>query len=188
MTMKSIVIFIAITICSGCSSLLPKSSSETPKGWASYDEAKAVFDAIAPLQTTRSELSDEGIDPYKMSGVSILSYADILQKFNVATLLSDGTIDSGLALCLKSGKRCTGYSIMQQRVRKDRVGNFFIDSFHFRQETATSGWTFNGTILFVDNTVVYSLYGGQPVVQQMDIIKNPLGPLQGWSNSFKPNF
>lgn len=183
--MRYILITSALLIMSGCSSLLPKSSSETPKGWSSYEQAKTVFDHIQPQITTRRDLSDEGIDPYKMSGVTILSFADVLQRFNVGPLQMND-IDPGLVACLKVGKRCTGYAIVQQNIKKDRIGNFFVDSFHFKQETATSGWTFNGTILFVDDTVVYSLYGGQPVVQQMDVAKYPLGPLQGWANEIKP--
>ena len=38
----------------------------------------------------------------------------------------------------------------------------------------------------IDGRVVYTLYGGQPVLRAHEIAKNPLGPLQNWGDSLKP--
>ena len=176
--MRTTIAILAVVL-SGCSGLLPKGTSETPTGWKSYEDAKATFDTIQPKVTTRAELKTKDIDPYKTSGITILSYADVLSRFNVATLLQ-GDAEPELTACLRAGKRCTGYSVVQKIIKRDRTGNFFMDSFQFRQDTDTTGWSVNALILFVDDTVVYVLVGGQPVIRETEVVKRPLGFLQGW--------
>ena len=34
----------------------------------------------------------------------------------------------------------------------------------------------------VDDTVVYTLYGGQPRISEKEQNRQPLGPLQGWGD------
>jgi hypothetical protein len=174
--------FVAAVAMTGCSSMLPVSKAETPTVWNSYEEAKAAFDTITPRVTTREELHTLGIDPYKASGVKILSYADVLQRFTGAAL-AQNSFEPNLVECLHVGKRCTGYEIAQQSVQRKRVGNFWLDSLRFVQKTDVSGWSFNGLVLFVDSTVVYTLHGGQPVIRETEVVRNPLGPLQGWGNA-----
>ena len=33
---------------------------------------------------------------------------------------------------------------------------------------------------FVDDLLVYELVGGQPRIDDVEVRRNPLGPLQGW--------
>ena len=88
--------------------------------------------------------------------------------------------------CLTSGKACTGYSIVVKRSTHKRIGNFWLDSFSFYRETDITGWSFNALILFVDSVVVYTLHGGPPLAHEKEVSRNPLGPLQGWSQQVAP--
>jgi hypothetical protein len=178
--MQTVVVVLAAVLFSGCSALLPKGSTSTPTEWQSYEDAKTVLDTIQPKVTTRTDLKAKNIDPYKTSGVTILSYADVLSRFNVASLMQGDAGEKELTACLRAGKRCTGYSIVQKVIKRDRTGNFFMDSLQFQQDTDTTGWSVNALILFVDDTVVYVLVGGQPVIRETDVVKRPLGFLQGW--------
>ena len=58
------------------------------------------------------------------------------------------------------------------------TGNFFTDFSNFQRRTETTGWRFHGVILFVNTLVVYRSWSGQPRVNEVEITKNPLGPLQ----------
>ena len=49
-----------------------------------------------------------------------------------------------------------------------------------------TGWTFNALILLVDDTAVYTVHGGQPKVHELELSRNPLGPLQGFGESYLP--
>ncbi|MBS1135849.1 MAG: hypothetical protein H6R02_2990, partial [Burkholderiaceae bacterium] len=59
---------------------------------------------------------------------------------------------------------------------------FWLDAFRFRRETESRGWTFTALILFVQDRAVYAVYGGQPNVLELQVDRNPLGPLQGWGD------
>jgi hypothetical protein len=83
---------------------------------------------------------------------------------------------------MKAGKSCSAYLINVKRIDRNRVGNFWLDALAFRRETDVSGWTFNALIIFVDDVAVYAVYGGQPTIHELQLDRNPLGPLQGWGD------
>jgi hypothetical protein len=45
-----------------------------------------------------------------------------------------------------------------------------------------TGWNFNALVIFVNDLAVYAVYGGQPVIHELEVERNPLGPLQGWGD------
>ena len=91
-------------------------------------------------------------------------------------------LDRGIRECLQAGKACSAYQLKQEIRKRDRTGNFWLDSFQFNRVTDVSGWTFNALVVLVEDRVVYTLYGGQPRIKEKETTKNPLGPLQGWGD------
>ena len=182
---KALVGLLGAGAVSGCAALLPRAEHATQQSWRNYDDAKAAIDAIVPMKSTRTELHGAGIDPHANAAVSILSFSDVAQRFALGSI-SQEQLDPGVRQCLTSGKACTGYSINLKRTSHRRVGNFWLDSFSFYRETDITGWSFNALILFVDDVVVYTLHGGQPLVHEREVSRNPLGPLQGWSQHVTP--
>ena len=69
-----------------------------------------------------------------------------------------------------SSKLC---SVALSRSSRKRVGNFWLDSLNFYRDTDVTGWSFNALVLFVDERVVYTLYGGQPRVHEREVTRNP---------------
>lgn len=169
----------------GCTSLLPRAEFATQQTWSDYDAAKAAIDAIVPARSTRDELRAAGIDPHSNAAVSILNVSDVMQRFAAGSVRQE-ELDPGVRQCLTAGKACTGYAISLKRSSHKRIGNFWLDSFNFYREVDVTGWSFNALILFVGDTVVYTLYGGQPRMHEREVTRNPLGPLQGWSNQVTP--
>ena len=162
----------------GCSDLLPRAQSHVSSPWTSFDEAKAAIERIVPNETTGAELRTQGIDPYTSPNVQLLSYSDILLRFPMnGTFAMDG-LDHGLRECLEAGKSCTGYSINVQEIKRDHTGPFWPDALGFKRVVDVSGWTFNALILMIGDRVVYTLYGGQPIVKQQEVSRQPLGPVQ----------
>jgi len=166
-----------------CSTLLPRATDETRMVWREFDEARRAIEQLEPYRTRRAELLSDGFDPYRNPTVTILSWPELLQKFATAEVVKTGILDSGLRDCLAAGIRCTGLAISVRRIERQRVGNFWLDSFSFRREVRVSGWTFNALIVFLDDLVVYRAFGGQPKLEELLITRNPLGPLQGWGDA-----
>jgi hypothetical protein len=175
-----------LAACAGCSSLLPRAEFATQETWHEYEAAKAAIDRILPMQSRRADLAADGIDPRSNAAVTILSYSDVVQRFAVGSSIRQEELDPGIRQCLTAGKACTGYSIVLKRTSRKRIGNFWLDSLNFRRETDVTGWSFNALILFVDDLVVYTLHGGQPRVHEKEMVRNPLGPLQGWGQQVVP--
>jgi hypothetical protein len=169
-----------------CASLLPRAQVATQESWSNFEEAKAAIDKIVPYQSRKEDLAAQGIDPYKNPGVALLSYSDVVQRFATGSAIRPEEMDRGVRECLSAGKSCAGYAILVHRTNRKRIGNFWLDSFSFKRETDVTGWSFNALILLVGDLVVYTLYGGQPLIHEQEISRNPLGPLQGWGDTAAP--
>lgn len=170
----------------GCQALLPTATSRTPFGWSTYAEAASALEKVVPYKTRRAELHALGFDPTDNPAITILNFADIAQRFPATAALSSDELDRGLRDCLQAGRRCTGYSINVKQVRRKRIGSFWLDTFNFRRQSETTGWSFNALIVLVDDVVVYALAGGQPAIREYETVRNPLGPLQSLGDSIRP--
>ncbi len=123
----------------GCTALLPTSKSEVVSVWNNYDEAAQVLGAFKAQKTTRADVHAAGLDPEKNPAITILHYADVMQRFATVTLQDRAGLDKGIRQCLDAGRNCYGYAISVKKVDRDRVGNFWLDAFNFKRETSTTG-------------------------------------------------
>jgi hypothetical protein len=172
----------------GCQALLPDAREDTQVVWTSFDEAREAIERIEPFRTTRSELAEQGLNPDANPGVTLLSYPDIVQRFASGLAVPPELLDPGVRRCLTAGRDCTGYAIAIRRIKRERVGNFFLDAFAFKRETLQTGFTFTAVLLFVNDHVVYAVHSGQPNIRDKSVVRNPLGPLQGWGEAFRPRW
>ena len=124
------VFFFAIA---GCAELLPKSAVRTEVKWRSFDEARAMVEAIKPYSTTKAELAGIGLTDVNPA-VTLLSHVEVAVRFPIGGVLSESDIDPGIRDCLKAGKVCTGYQLNIKRINSDRVGNFWLDAFRFPRD------------------------------------------------------
>lgn len=169
-------------ICSlllqGCSALLPRTKNEVISSWTGYDDAVKSLAAIAPYTATREDVHRLGLDPRTNAAITVLHFADLLQKFAAASLIKPEHVDPGIRDCLRAGKQCYGYTVSVKKLDRRRVGNFMLDMFNFKRETVTTGWSVEALLVFVDDKLVYELIGGQPTINEYEVKRNPLGPLQ----------
>ncbi len=169
-------------LASACGTLLPTSKSEVVSEWNSYDDAVKSLATIAPYQSTRQIVHAQGLDPHSNPAITVLHFADVLQRFAAATLIKPEDVDRGIRDCLHAGKQCNGYAIAVEKRHRQRVGSFWLDSLNFRRETVTTGWRVDVLLVFVDDALVYQLVGGHPTINEVELRRNPLGPLQGWGD------
>ncbi|MGZ5113913.1 MAG: hypothetical protein ACXWHC_17180, partial [Usitatibacter sp.] len=170
-------------LAAGCAQLLPTAQSEVTSPWHSFDDAKKSIEGIVPGRTSTTELRAKGIDPYANPNVQLLTYSDIVLRFPANGMPGADKLDPGLRECLEAGKACTGYAITVREVQRDRTGPFLMDALNFKRITEVTGWNFNALILLVDDRVVYTLYGGQPLIHEIETTRQPLGPVQGWGDT-----
>lgn len=176
---KRLVLGGTLGLSAACASLLPTGSSATMVRWSSYEEARQTIERIVPYETRREQLHDAGIDPQSNPAITILTYAEIAQRFAAGAAVRAEDLDAGVRQCLTSAKRCGGYAVNVRRTRRERIGNFWLDLLNFKRDIEITGWSFTALILMVDDQVVHTLYGGQPNIHESEVTRNPLGPLQG---------
>ncbi len=174
------VIASVIGVLGGCASLLPTSRTDVASRWTSYEDAERALATIQAFKASRDDVHRQGLDPRLGPGITVLHFADVLQRFTAVVQSRPDHVDPGVNACLQAGQRCSGYAISVKKLGRQRVGNFWADSLNFRRETVTTGWSADVLLVFVDDILVYKLMGGQPTIREVDVQRNPLGPLQGW--------
>ncbi|MBI2748938.1 MAG: hypothetical protein HYX43_06235 [Burkholderiales bacterium] len=185
--MRSLALSLTLaTLLGGCSSLLPKARTESPT-FQSFDEARQAIEALKPQKSNLETLSDLGLTPTKQPNTVILTHADIVRRVVTGGLLSREDLDPGILICLNARDACRGWELNVARIAKVRTGNFFADFVNFKRRTETTGWRFNALILLVNDVVVYRGWGGQPVINEVEVNTNPLGPLQDMGPSTVTN-
>ena len=177
---------LVVIFAAGCASLLPQSKSETQAPWNTFEEVKRTYDSIEPGHTTLHELELLGYDPYVNPNVTVLNYSDVLTKF-APNAVRDEYLEPGIRECLEKKNQCSAYLLDHRRIRRDRVGNFFLDVINFKRRTAVTGWRFGAVIVLVGDRVVHKTWTGVPAISEIEENLNPLGPLQDRISSLLPH-
>lgn len=166
-----------IALLGGCSAMLPQSRTESTT-FASFEEVRAAFDRLEPMKSDTHTLRVNGFNPAEHPNTKLLTHSDVVRLFVPSALLRREDLDPGILACLQARDECHGLAIDAAKISRRRTGNFFTDFANFHRRTETTGWRFYGTILFVNELVVYRSWSGQPRVNEVEITRNPLGPLQ----------
>ena len=176
---KSMLCFLIMAVMTpGCGSLLPSAKQTTVSPWNSFEDAKSSFDKITPYTTRADEMRSLGFDPFTTPNIKILTYVDIMNRFLPNPSIKKEDLDEGIQSCINAKANCKAYEFFPQIIRSKRYGNVLLDLFNFRRKTEETGWKFQALIVLIDSTVVYKLWGGDPIIDQHRETKNPLGPLQ----------
>ena len=164
----------------GCKTLLPSGEQGSLAPWDSYSQAESIFKKITPNKTTIEGLRELGIDFHKTPNLKTLTYLDVMERFKLdSTLLNSIKLPDGIQEALNQHEKCKAYELTIHQTNKQRVGNFWKDLLAFEQITRSTGWEFQGLIIMVNETVVYVLYSGSPILDKIESNKQPLGPFQG---------
>ena len=165
-------------LLSSCGSSLPKGEMKTESPWETFEQAKTSYDNIILGSTTTANLQELGFDPYNTPNVRILSYLDILQRFNPNNSVKNEDFPPTVRSCLASREACLAYEASPSFSSSERVGNVMLDLLKFKRERVITGWSFNALIVIDHGVVVYKIWNGVPMIDQKTTRKNPLGPLQ----------
>ncbi len=177
-----ILVFYTLAACS----VLPTTTETAESPWESFEDAKTAYDAVAPTQTTKAELTELGYDPLETPNVRVLSYVDLIQRFLPQESMSLQGLDPNLRLCLEARERCWGYEVTPSVIDRSREGNIALDIFGFRRKTMTTGWRFSAVIVLMDDRVQYKIWEGTPKIREQKVETKPLGPLQELDNIIQP--
>jgi hypothetical protein len=175
---RCLALFSALLLVA-CSAMLPRAHSGTTS-FPDFESARVGIESLLPGQSNMRALEALGIDPAKQPNVTILSYPDLVRRFSTGVSGGAGSVelDPSVMACLTAHGRCRGLELNISEIRKNRTGPFFYDFVNFMRRTEITGWRFNALILLVDDIVVYRAWGGQPHVSELEVTRNPLGPLQ----------
>jgi len=173
-----------LLLAGGCSSLLPEGRQRTVSHWRSFEEARAAYDQIRIGETDMQTVQRLGIDPEKRANVEILNFSQVADRVLPGATSPDSSLTPpGVRSCIEAAERCKGYAVDEQHIRQKRVGGFWSDFLNFPRETHVTGWRFQALVVVVDGVVVFKQWSGQPRISEVQVRRNPLGPLQGAGES-----
>ena len=156
---------------------MPKAHTESPT-FQTFEEAQRAIEALVPQKSTLADLVGLGLTPAKQPNTLILTHADVVRRMVNGSVIGKEDLDPGILNCISARDACRGWEFNVARISKARTGNFFADFVNFKRRTETTGWRFNALVLLVNDVVVYRAWGGQPVVNEVEVNSNPLGPFQ----------
>lgn len=182
---RGFILALAAGLLGGCSGLLPTSKQAVSNQWQDFDDAKHSFDQIVPYRTRMDTVRELGFDPARTPNVQILNHSQVVRAVLPSPLQELGTIPKGIVDCMKAQEACIGYFMEPSHIDRKRVGNFMLDFLNFKRDTITTGWKFGALIVVINDKVVYKQWSGRPKIEETEVRKNPLGPLQGVGESMK---
>lgn len=177
MLCKHLFLLTLAGLLTACSTLLPETHTNSTS-FQSFDEARLAVEALEPRKSDRKAMENNGFAPTQHPNMTWLTHADVAHRFASGSLLRRDDLDQGVVACLEARDACRGVEIVGARISRVRTGSFWPDFLNFYRRTETTGWRFNALVLFVGDQVVYRSWGGQPKVDEVEIIQRPMGPLQ----------
>ena len=177
-----ILLSLVLFLSTGCSSLLPAAKTTVISPWENFDQAKASYDLITPLETKKTDLLQLGFSPNHASNVQIHNYLAIIDKFMPTNNITLDDIPPRVRECVDAKDSCIAYELKLENQESYRHGNLFLDLLNFKRQTHQQGWRFSAFIVLVNDLVVYKLWDGQPQFEAELYQKNPLGPFQEPAN------
>lgn len=178
-------VFLALSCAAlcACSSLLPRASTDTPAGFASFEEAAAAAQRIVALQTRTSELKNIGFDPVDGRNVTLIPYPEIVGRLVPNPGVPLAKLDPGIRQCIEAQTTCRGYQFRFERQHRQREGSFWLDFLNVRRTTKVTGWWFDALIVISGDTVLFRNFAGQAYTDRIEQQNNPLGPLQSGADA-----
>lgn len=162
----------------GCGGLLPRGSTDTPAGFATFREAEAAASRVEGMKTRAADLQALGFDLAAGTNVTLIPYPDIVARLVPYSGVAVDQLDPGIRECIRVQSACRGYLIHFERQDRKRQGSFWLDFLNVRRHTFIKGWWFDALFVVSDGVVLFRNYGGQASIDRLDKQVNPLGPFQ----------
>lgn len=169
---------LAVALLAGCSSLLPRGSSDLRSSFGSHAEAQLAAERIVPFQTRVPELAAIGFDPQNGRNVTLIPYPDIVARLAPYSGVPLEQLDPGIRACIAAKSACRGYLFRFERQDRRREGNFLADFFNVHRITHVTGWWFETLVVTSDDAVLFRNVAGEARIERVETQKNPLGPFQ----------
>lgn len=162
----------------GCSNVLPQQKTVVASPFDTYAEAEAAFGKVQPNHTDLDQLFNSGYNITTFPNVEVLTYLDLLARFLPRDSITLRDLDPDLRACLEKRLECRGYILKPSRIKRERVGNWFLDLLDFKRTEKRFGWEAEALFVLHNDMVVYKLWSGTQRIDELREKTNPLGPLQ----------
>lgn len=174
--------FVACTtvacVLAGCADLLPRSQSQQPSGFDTYEAAASALERTLPYTTTVAELKALGFDIDASPNVTQIPYPQLVGRLAPNSAIPLDALEPGIRDCLLARQACRVYEFRLMREARQRQGNFFLDFLNFRRTTTIVGWRFEGLLVVRDGLLLFRSHGGEPRTDRTEVETRPLGPFQ----------
>lgn len=173
-----VLAFAAGALLAGCSSLLPRGSSDAPSPFTSFDQARQAAERIVPFRTRADELEALGFDPAEGHNVTLIPYPEIVARLAPYPGVPLEELDPGIRQCILAQAGWSAWLFRFERQDRRREGGFWADFLNIHRVTNVTGWCFEALVVVSAGTVLFRNHGGEAHADRVQKETNPLGPLQ----------
>ena len=167
-----------LALLAGCAALLPRSLTDQPSGFDSFEAAARALDQAVPYRTTSVELKALGFDLDASPNVTLVPYPQLIARLAPNSSVPLDALDPGIRDCILARQACRVYEFHLARETRQREGNFLLDFLNFRRATVINGWRFDGLLVVRDGLLLFQSHAGEPRIDRTELEVRPLGPLQ----------
>lgn len=175
--MRAALAVLTLLLASGCTNLLPRGTTDTPTGFASFEQARDALLRVQAMKTRTDELKALDFDP-NGANVTLIPYPDIIGRLAPHPGVPVAALDAGVRECIAAQSACRGYLYRFDHQQRRREGSFWLDFLNIRRTTYYSGWWFEALVVVSDGHVLFRNHAGQARTDRVDRQVNPLGPFQ----------
>ncbi len=161
-----------------CAELLPRSQSQQPTAFESYEAAASALEQAVPYKTTVGELKALGFNIEASANVTQISYPQLIARLAPNSSVPLEALDAGLRDCILARQECRVYEFRLSHETRRRDGNFWLDFLNFRRQTTITGWRFEGLLVVRNGMLLFRSHGGEPRTSRTEVEVRPLGPFQ----------
>lgn len=169
---------LGLAVLAGCAALLPRSLTDQPSGFDSFEAAARALELAVPYRTTTVELKALGFDLDASPNVTLVPYPQLIARLAPNSSVPLDALDPGIRDCILARQACRVFEFHLARETRQREGNFFLDFLNFRRATAITGWRFDGLLVVRDGLLLFRSHAGEPRIDRTELEVHPLGPLQ----------
>jgi hypothetical protein len=177
MLLRMLPCLAAALAITGCATLLPRGTSDTPSTFDSFAQAQAAATRIVPFGTRVPALKALGFDP-DGSNVTLIPYPEIVGRLAPYPGVPVEALAPGIRQCLQVQSECSAYLFHFERQDRHREGSFWLDFLNIRRITQVRGWWFETLVVVHGEDVLFRNVAGQPHTDRVERQTNPLGPFQ----------
>ena len=165
---------------------------DAPKGWKVMGTWHSNPDGLSQkVQATHLDLTNKdavwkllkSTNPDAVLHLAASKAGDMYTQYAGTVVATENLLE---AMTAAGVRRIVGISSFAVYDYLNRWSHSTLDFSNLKRDNRTTGWKFGALIVVISTQVVFKQWSGRPRIEETELRRHPLGPLQGIGESLQP--